>query len=32
LPRLRQAGVDEASIGTMTIDNARAYFAFSPPS
>ena len=31
LPRLRKAGVDDASIRTMTVENPRAYFAFSPP-
>ena len=31
LPRLRNAGVDEPSIRTMTEENPREYFAFSPP-
>jgi phosphotriesterase-related protein len=30
LPRLRKAGVDEASIRLMTEGNPREYFAFSP--
>jgi phosphotriesterase-related protein len=31
LPRLREAGLDEASLRTMTVENPRAYYAFSPP-
>ncbi len=31
LPMLRKAGVDEPSIRTMTEENPRTYFAFTPP-
>lgn len=31
LPMLRSAGVDEAGITTMTEENPRSYFAFTPP-